>query len=120
MARTYFENSRMARSLPKPATEKLRVPLRPPRLCGSIFLGSGYHRLHDWNRTGIWVGAAGGRGGGGARSLPFADAGLPVSSVPGHAGKLGGTPVVLMKGRVHLYEGHGLRVVTAGVRWMSE
>jgi purine-nucleoside phosphorylase len=57
--------------------------------------------------------------------VPFADAGLPVSSVPGHAGKfvfgkLGGTPVVLMKGRVHLYEGHGARVVTAGVRWMAE
>ena len=48
------------------------------------------------------------------REVPFADAGLPVSSVPGHAGKfvfgkLGGTPVVLMKGRVHLYEGHGAR-----------
>jgi purine-nucleoside phosphorylase len=59
------------------------------------------------------------------REVPFADAGLPVSSVPGHAGKfvfgrLGGKPVVLMKGRVHLYEGHGPRVVTAGVRWMAE
>lgn len=59
------------------------------------------------------------------REVPFAAAGLPVSSVLGHAGKfvfgkLGGTPVVLMKGRVHLYEGHGPRVVTAGVRWISE
>lgn len=59
------------------------------------------------------------------REVPFADAGLPVSSVPGHAGKfvfgkLGVTPVVLMKGRVHLYEGHGPRLVTAGVRWMAE
>ena len=55
------------------------------------------------------------------REVPFAEAGLPASSVPGHAGKfvfgkLGGTPVVLMKGRVHLYEGHGPRLVTAGVR----
>ena len=59
------------------------------------------------------------------REVSFGEVGLPVSSVPGHAGKfvfgkLGGTPVVLMKGRVHLYEGHGPRLVTAGVRWMAE
>jgi purine-nucleoside phosphorylase len=59
------------------------------------------------------------------REVTFAEAGLPASSVPGHAGKfilgkLGGAPVVLMKGRVHLYEGHGPRLVTAGVRWMAE
>ena len=59
------------------------------------------------------------------REVPFADAGLPVSSVPGHAGKfvfgkLGGEPVLLMKGRVHLYEGHPANVVTAGVRWMAD
>lgn len=58
------------------------------------------------------------------REVPFAEAGLPVSSVPGHAGKfvfgkLGGASVVLMKGRVHLYEGHPPRAVTAGVRWMA-
>ncbi len=59
------------------------------------------------------------------REVTFAEAGLPVSSVPGHAGKflfgtLEGAPVLLMKGRVHLYEGHGARLVTAGVRWMAE
>lgn len=59
------------------------------------------------------------------REVPFAEAGLPASSVPGHAGKfvfgkLGGATVVLMKGRVHLYEGHAPRLVTAGVRWMAE
>lgn len=58
------------------------------------------------------------------REVSFAEAGLPVSSVPGHAGKfvfgrLGGASVVLMKGRVHLYEGHPPRTVTAGVRWMA-
>lgn len=58
------------------------------------------------------------------REVTFADAGLPASSVPGHAGKfvfgkLKGAPVLLMKGRVHLYEGHGPRLVTAGVRWMA-
>lgn len=59
------------------------------------------------------------------REVLFKDAGLPASSVPGHAGKfvfgkLAGCPVVLMKGRVHLYEGHRARAVTAGVRWMAE
>ena len=59
------------------------------------------------------------------QEVAFAVAGLPVSSVPGHAGKfvfgkLSGSSVVLMKGRVHLYEGHGPRVVTAGIRWMAE
>ncbi|MES2660757.1 MAG: purine-nucleoside phosphorylase [Verrucomicrobiota bacterium] len=59
------------------------------------------------------------------REVTFAEAGLPASSVPGHAGKfvfgkLAGTSVVLMKGRVHLYEGHGPCLVTAGVRWMAE
>lgn len=58
------------------------------------------------------------------REVSFADAGLPVSSVPGHAGKfvfgkLGEVPVILMKGRVHLYEGHSPRTATAGVRWMA-
>ncbi len=60
-----------------------------------------------------------------SREVPFADAGLPVSSVPGHAGKflfgtLEGREVVLMKGRVHLYEGHAPEKVTAGVRWLAE
>lgn len=59
------------------------------------------------------------------REVSFAEAGLPASSVPGHAGKfilgkLGRASVILMRGRVHLYEGHGPRVVTAGVRWMAE
>lgn len=59
------------------------------------------------------------------REVPFEETGLPVSSVPGHAGKfvfgkLAGASVVLMKGRVHLYEGHPARAVTAGVRWMAE
>lgn len=59
------------------------------------------------------------------REVPFPEAGLPASLVPGHDGKfvfgkMGETPVILMKGRVHLYEGHGARAVTAGVRWMAE
>jgi purine-nucleoside phosphorylase len=58
------------------------------------------------------------------REVAFADAGLPVSTVPGHAGrfvfgKLGGAAVVLMQGRVHLYEGYSPQQVTAGVRWLA-
>ena len=57
--------------------------------------------------------------------IGFEAAGLAASTVPGHAGKfvfgkLGGTEVVLMKGRVHLYEGHPAQAVTAGIRWMAE
>jgi len=60
-----------------------------------------------------------------SREVSFAEAGLPVSSVPGHAGKflfgtLDGRDVCLMKGRVHLYEGHSPQTVTAGVRWLAD
>jgi purine-nucleoside phosphorylase len=49
---------------------------------------------------------------------------LPKPSVPGHAGrfvlgKIGNTPVVFAQGRVHLYEGHAGRDVTAGVRVLA-
>lgn len=58
------------------------------------------------------------------REVGFAEAGLAASTVPGHAGKflfgkIGGKDIILMKGRVHLYEGHGAQAVTAGVRWMA-
>ncbi|MEM0897398.1 MAG: purine-nucleoside phosphorylase [Verrucomicrobiota bacterium] len=47
--------------------------------------------------------------------------GLPVSAVPGHAGKvcfvrIGGMDVVIASGRVHLYEGWSAKEVTALVR----
>ncbi|MCX6864623.1 MAG: purine-nucleoside phosphorylase [Verrucomicrobia bacterium] len=59
------------------------------------------------------------------REVTFKEAGLPVSSVPGHAGKfvfgsLANNPLLMMMGRVHLYEGHPPRAVTAGVRWMAQ
>jgi purine-nucleoside phosphorylase len=60
-----------------------------------------------------------------SREVPFGYVGMPTSTVPGHAGKfifgaLNGNDVVLMKGRVHLYEGHSPQTVTAGVRWLAE
>lgn len=47
--------------------------------------------------------------------------GMPTSTVKGHAGeliyaRLNGVPWVILKGRVHLYEGRSATEVTAGVR----
>lgn len=57
--------------------------------------------------------------------VAFREAGLPGSTVPGHGGvfllgKLADAPAIVMKGRVHLYEGHSAMDVTAGIRWMAE
>jgi purine-nucleoside phosphorylase len=76
-----------------------------------IVLGSGLSALAD----GVEV----------LREVSFAEAGLPESSVPGHAGsfvigRMGAADVILMRGRLHLYEGHSARTVTAGIRWMAE
>jgi purine-nucleoside phosphorylase len=57
--------------------------------------------------------------------IPFGEIpGLPISTVPGHAGRLvlleiAGHRVVVAQGRVHLYEGHTARQVAAGVRLMA-
>jgi purine-nucleoside phosphorylase len=49
---------------------------------------------------------------------------LPKPSVPGHAGRfvsgnVGGKRVIFAQGRVHLYEGHTARQVTAGIRTLA-
>src|SRR5580700_2671881 len=49
---------------------------------------------------------------------------MPSPAVEGHAGSfcfgaVGGTPVVCMQGRVHLYEGHPMDRVVQGVRTMA-
>lgn len=55
-------------------------------------------------------------------SIPYADIpGFLPSSVAGHAGKLvlgslAGVPIVVMQGRVHLYEGHSVADVVLPVR----
>ena len=57
-------------------------------------------------------------------SVPYSEiAGLPQSSVAGHAGrfvfgKIGGITLVAAQGRVHLYEGKTAAQVTAAIRWM--
>jgi purine-nucleoside phosphorylase len=59
------------------------------------------------------------------RRIPFAAVdGMPQSRVAGHAGEfvvgmLERTMVVLMCGRVHLYEGNDPQGVTAGIRWLA-
>ena len=58
-------------------------------------------------------------------SLPYEEiTGMPVSTVPGHAGRfvfgrLAGCRVVMAQGRVHLYEGRTADEVTAAVRFME-
>ena len=58
-------------------------------------------------------------------TVPFADIGLPASTVPGHAGRLvagtlAGVPVLVAQGRVHLYEGAPVGRVVACVRAAAE
>jgi purine-nucleoside phosphorylase len=58
------------------------------------------------------------------KDLSFAEAGLPESTVRGHAGRLtlvelAGRPVWLVRGRVHLYEGHTAHTATATIRWLA-
>lgn len=57
--------------------------------------------------------------------IDFAAAGLPVSHVAGHAGefllgRFAGKEIIVMQGRVHLYEGHDAKAATSGVRWLAE
>lgn len=56
-----------------------------------------------------------------ATVVPFADIGLPDTTVPGHAGRfvaglLNGVDVLLQQGRLHLYEGVPVDAVVAAVR----
>jgi purine-nucleoside phosphorylase len=57
-----------------------------------------------------------------ARTIPYEEiAAMPKSTVPGHAGELvlgdiDGVPVVLQKGRIHLYEGQDVQAVVRCVR----
>ncbi len=61
-----------------------------------------------------------------ARSVPYEELdGMPVSAVPGHAGRLvfgelGGVSVILQQGRSHLYEGWTAEEASRCVRCMAE
>jgi purine-nucleoside phosphorylase len=60
----------------------------------------------------------------GGAKLPYADVGLPSSSIVGHAGNLclgevSGVPVACLQGRVHGYEGHPPDRVVFAVRALA-
>ena len=60
-----------------------------------------------------------------ARRVPYAKVpGFPKPTVSGHAGELcfgriGGTPVLVLSGRAHFYEGHAMEQVTFSVRALA-
>lgn len=62
----------------------------------------------------------------GAEALPYSDIpGFPVSTAPGHKGRfvfgtIGDKEVVLMDGRVHLYEGYTPQQVVMPIRLMRQ
>ncbi len=79
-----------------------------PTTC--VVLGSGFGKLTE-HLTDI-------------RELPYSEiSGFPVSTVPGHSGKLihgclNGTPVLVFSGRFHFYEGYSMQQLAFPVRVM--
>ena len=77
----------------------------------AIVLGSGFHHV----LTGLKV----------EKKIPYAKIpGFPVPTVSGHAGELyfghlGKTPVLVLSGRAHFYEGHSMERVTFAVRALA-
>src|SRR5262245_1558288 len=80
-----------------------------PRL--AMVLGSGFHHVVSDMEVDAEIAYA---------RLP----GFPPAGVSGHAGKLligklGGTPVMVLSGRSHFYEGHSMNDVTRAVRALA-
>jgi purine-nucleoside phosphorylase len=82
---------------------------RQPAL--AIVLGSGFQHVLAELRAG--------------KKIPYAKIpGFPRPTVSGHAGELffgelGGTPVVVLSGRAHYYEGHSMERVTFAIRTLA-
>lgn len=101
-----------AEQLPDPqiAATRLRrfCRWRPPL---AIVLGSGFQRVLRELEDG--------------RRIPYSRLpGFPPTGVSGHAGelwegRLGGTPVLVLSGRAHFYEGHSMGQVTFAVRALA-
>lgn len=95
---------------PEATADLLRIlcPLRPAL---GIVLGSGFHNLEAEMRV--------------AREVPYTKLpGFPATAIRGHRGKLllghlGPTPVVVLGGRSHYYEGHDFSKVTFAVRTLA-
>jgi purine-nucleoside phosphorylase len=99
-------------NLPSPQTAaawlKKASPLRPKL---AIVLGSGFHHVLTELRLDKKISYA---------KIP----GFPKPTVIGHAGelcfgKLGSTPVLVLSGRAHFYEGHPMERVTFAVRALA-
>jgi purine-nucleoside phosphorylase len=95
---------------PNAAAAKLKTlsELRPTL---GLVLGSGFHHVLSELETDVEVPYA---------KLP----GFPPVGVAGHSGtlligRLGGTPVIVLSGRAHYYEGHPMRVVTFALRTLA-
>jgi len=98
--------------LPDPNIAAARLlkacPLRPTL---ALVLGSGFHHVLSELQV--------------VRKIPYAKIpGFPLPTIHGHAGDLyfghlGGTPVLVLSGRAHFYEGHSLATVTFAVRALS-
>ena len=95
---------------PRAAAARLKKlsPLRPTL---AIVLGSGFHHVLSELRVEAEISYA---------KLP----GFPSTAVSGHAGQLfighlGGTPVMVLSGRAHYYEGHPMTLVTFAVRALA-
>jgi purine-nucleoside phosphorylase len=77
----------------------------------AIVLGSGFHHVLTELRV--------------EKKIPYANIpGFPKPTVSGHAGELffgslGGTPVLVLSGRAHFYEGHPMERVTFAVRTLA-
>ena len=102
--------NKSSRPSPQTAATWLRnVSPRRPTL--ALVLGSGFHHVLTELRTEKKVAYV---------KIP----GFPVPGVSGHAGelyfgKLGGTPVLVLSGRAHFYEGHLMERVTFAVRTLA-
>jgi purine-nucleoside phosphorylase len=99
-------------NLPNPNTAAARLkkvsPLRPTL---AIVLGSGFHHALTELRV--------------AKKISYAKIpGFPKPTVSGHAGELyfghlGKTPVLVLSGRAHFYEGHEMERVTFATRTLA-
>jgi purine-nucleoside phosphorylase len=100
----------METASPQTAAARLKKlsPLRPTL---AIVLGSGFHHVLTELRIQKRISYA---------KIP----GFPIPRVPGHAGELffghlNGTPVLVLSGRAHFYEGHPMARVTFAVRALA-
>ena len=100
----------MRAATPEVAAARLKkVSQLRPRL--AIVLGSGFHHALAELRV--------------AKKISYANVpGFPKPTVSGHAGELhfghlGGTPVIVLSGRAHFYEGHEMERVTFAARTLA-